>query len=169
MIEETTPPEYALTTRITALPAFDAVNTARFWAELSGCDPARVTFEETSPLATALQQALSLRHETIDWLRPLAPDISELAARELLSLAAAAAPARPFLAEALHRHEADERMNAIEILTYGAVVTLVLMVATIEVDWRNGKPVKIKKHALSDATVRALLEVLARIKPPGQN
>jgi len=54
-------------------------------------------------------------------------------------------------------------------LTYGAVVTLVLMVATIEVDWRNGKLVKIKKHALSDATIRALLEVLARIKPPGQN
>jgi Zn-dependent protease len=98
----------------------------------------------------------------------LAPDISEQAARELLSLAAAAA-ARPFLAEALHRHEADERMNAIEILTYGAVVTLVLIVATIEVDWRNGKLVKIKKHALSDATIRTLLEVRARIKPPGQN
>jgi hypothetical protein len=42
-------------------------------------------------------------------------------------------------------------------------------VATIEVDWRNGKLVKIKKHALSDATIRTLLEVRARIKPPGQN
>jgi hypothetical protein len=105
----------------------------------------------------------------IDWLRPLAPEISEQAARELLSLAVTAPPARPFLAEALHRHDTDERMNAIEILTYGAVVTLVLMVATIEVDWQNGKLVKIKKHALSDATIRALLEVLVRIKSPGQN
>jgi hypothetical protein len=158
-------PMAGLKARLAASSSFDLVGIARCLAEILGPLPDETTIEGDDALSQRLAEALGTRLDRKAWIRRLEPSLSGDLAREILGNAIEDPNLEPVLGQAIDRHEQDESMNAIEILAYGVAISLIILVATTRVEWKQGKPTRIVKETLDSKTIQRLLDLMPRGGP----
>ena len=152
-----------LNERVASATPFDRVEITRCLAEIVAPSLEDLVIDgegpEQSRLATLLRSAL----KALDDSSLVGPEEARELAALVLSIALADPEIAPALGEAVARHDEDENMSAIEVLSYGAAISAVILVATVKVEWTAGKSLRIVKQSLSDKTVIKLIEIVEKI------
>jgi hypothetical protein len=136
---------------------------ARFLTDDLAPWPSDILFEGEgdSPgrLADLLTTALSHQTDTV----MLEPNEADDLVTQLLPIALSDETLINPIREAVVSHDLDESMNAIEILSESAAISLVILAATTEVELKFGKRVRIVKKAMGDAALVKLIELIERL------
>jgi hypothetical protein len=161
MNEEKSSPR-PLRERVTEAAPFDQVAVVRYLTEELPPWPADMSIEGQDPTSSRLATLLSTTSAQPASAKLDPSDAGELATL-LLPVAVSDQGLVSVVQDAADRHERDESMNAIEVLSYGAAISFIIFAATTELEWRNGKCVRIVKRSLGDKTLLKVIELLDKI------
>jgi hypothetical protein len=148
--------------RVAGAAPFDQVAVVRYLTEELPPWPADMSIEGQHPTSSRLASLLSMASAQHANLKLSPPDAGLLAAL-LLPVALSDQRLVPLIQDAADRQDHDESINAIEVLSYGAAISFIILVATTELEWRNGKCVRIVKRAVGDKTLLKVIELLDKI------